>query len=279
MTLLSSTMLRVFASAGLLCAFWGADTASAACPPPPSKLVNPGRLTVGSALTSPPMGFMRDGQPTGFDTDLASALAEKMCLMPDFVNLAFQGLFPGLIARKFDMIEARVGITDERKKVFDFVPYSRGGIQLVVRKGSGLRFAAEAEVCGHSVATNAGSSELADLERVREHCPKDKPMTFRIFSSQIEALNEVAKTSVDAAYVDWPVANYLIQQRPDDFAKASPIFSGDGPGTQRHVNGIVFRKDEDELRDAIAAAFAAIAADGTYDKLLQKWKLEDGGHP
>ena len=222
------------------------------------------------------MGFIKDGQPTGFDTDLASALAEKMCLKPNFVNLSFQGLFPGLIARKFDIVEARVGVTDERKKVFDFVPYSRGGIQLVVRKGSGLWFTAETDVCGHSVATNAGSSELADLERVREHCPPDKPMTFKIFSNQIEALNEVAKRSVEAAYVDWPVAAYLVQQRSDDFAKASPIFSGDGPGTPRHINGIVFRKGEDELRNAVAAAFEAVVADGTYGRLLHKWELGDG---
>lgn len=267
---------RSLAGVSIVCIFLLGKAAFAACPAVPSQLINPGELTVGSALTSPPMGFMKDGQPTGFDTDLASALAEKMCLKPNFVNLAFQGLFPGLIARKFDMIEARVGITDERKKVFDFVPYSRGGIQLVVRKGSTLWFNTEAEVCGHSVATNAGSSELADLERTREQCPKDKPMTFRIFSNQIEALNEVAKTSVDAAYVDWPVAAYLIQQRPDDFATASPVFSGDGPGTPRHINGLVFRKDNGGIKDAVAVALTAVIADGTYDKLLQKWKLADG---
>ena len=270
-----SESLKFVKITALLCAI-GGKAAFAACPSPLPKLVTKGELTVGSALTAPPMGFMKDGQPTGFDTDLASAIAEKMCLKANFVNLAFQGLFPGLIARKFDMVEARVGITDDRKKVFDFVPYSRGGIQLVVRTGSTLRFNAEADVCGHSVATNAGSSELADLERVREQCSKDKPTTFRIFSNQIEALNEVAKRSVDAAYVDWPVAAYLVEQRPDDFIKASPIFSGDGPGTPRHINGIVFRKDDDELRDAVSVALKAIIADGTYDRLLQTWKLGDG---
>lgn len=264
------------AAASVLCAVLTANAAIAACPARAPKLITPGELTVGSALTSPPMGFIKDGEPTGFDTDLAAALAEKMCLRPNFVNLAFQGLFPGLIARKFDIIQARVGITDERKRVFDFVPYSRGGIQLVVRNGSGLQFTAEVDVCGHSVATNAGSSELADLERVREHCPPGKPMTFKIFSNQIEALNEVAKLSVEAAYVDWPVAAYLVQQRPGDFVKASPIFSGDGPGTPRHLNGIVFRKGEDELRDAVGLAFESVVADGTYDRLLLKWQLADG---
>ncbi len=271
-----SRVLQAFILGCLTPAIFGVAAAQAACPPVPAGLVASGKLTVGSALTAPPMGFIKDGTPTGFDTDLAAALAEKMCLKPDFVNLAFAGLFPGLIARKFDIIEARVGITDERKKVFDFIPYSRGGIQLVVRKGSALSFATEADTCGHSIATNAGSSELADLQHVKESCASNRPMTFKIFSNQIEALNDVAKGSVEAAYVDWPVAAYLIEQRPDDFAKASPIFSGDGPSTPRHLNGIVLRKGEDALRTAVATALEAVIADGTYDRLLQKWKLTDG---
>ncbi len=271
----TSTTSRAAVIAGFLC-MARPGVSHAACLPSPADLVSTGELTVGSALTSPPMGFVKDGAPTGFDTDLATALAAKMCLKPNFVNLAFAGLFPGLIARKFDVIEARVGITDERKKVFDFLPYSIGGIQLVVRKGSSLSFTAEADVCGHSVATNSGSSELADLQRVREHCASDRPMPFKIFSSQVEALNEVAKGSVQAAYVDWPVAAYLVEQRPEDFAKASPIFSGDGPGTPRHVNGIVFRKGDEALRTAMTTALDAVITDGTYDRLLQKWKLADG---
>jgi polar amino acid transport system substrate-binding protein len=253
-----------------------AAASAAECLPAPPNLVESGFLTIGSSLAAPPMGFMKDDQPSGFDPDLASALAEKMCLKPKFVNLAFQGLFPGLISKKFDVASSQVGITDARREQFDFLPVFKGGLRLVTQKSNETRFRTETAVCGHAVAITAGSSQMAALDRVKDQCPKDKPMELKIFSSQAEALNEVAKKAVDAAYVDWPVAAYLIMQRPDDFVEASPVLSGDGPGTPRHRNGIVFRKGEGAAREAVAAAFQAVEADGSYDKLLAKWNLADG---
>jgi polar amino acid transport system substrate-binding protein len=258
--------------------FAGSGTAASAAPclSAPPNLVEAGNLTIGTALSAPPMGFVKDDQPSGFDPDLASALAEKMCLKPKFVNLAFQGLFPGLISKKFDVVSSQVGITDARKEQFDFLPVFKGGLRLVTQKSNDIRFRTETAVCGHPVSIAAGSSQMAALERVKDQCPKDKPMELKIFSSQAEALNEVAKKAVDAAYVDWPVAAYLIMQRPDDFVEASPVLSGDGPGTPRHRNGIVFRKGEDTAREAVAVALQAVETDGTYEKLLAKWNLADG---
>lgn len=254
----------------------GIRASHAECLPTPPRLVEPGYLTIGTSLTAPPMGFMKDDKPSGFDPEMISAVAEKMCLKPKIVNLSFQGLFPGLIARKFDVIASQVGITDARKEAFDFVPVFVGGLRLVTPKGSTLRFNTETDVCGHSASIVAGSSQMAALERVKGECPAGKPMTLRIFSSQIEVMNEVAKRVVEVAYVDWPVAAYLVQQRPDDFVEASPVLSGKGPNTLRNRNGIVIRKGETITQDAIAASVKAVMASGAYDEILKRWNLADG---
>jgi polar amino acid transport system substrate-binding protein len=266
--------LRLTATCAVL--LGAASLASAECLPAPPNLVEPGFLTIGSALTAPPMGFMKDEQPSGFDPDLAAALAERMCLKPKIVNLTFQGLFPGLISKKFDIIASQVGITDQRKEMFDFVPVFKGGLRLVTQKTSGLKFTTEKDVCGYPAAIVAGGTPMAALERVRDECPADKPMTLKVFSSQIESLNEVAKKVVSVAYIDWPVAANVVKTRPDDFVEASPILSGKGPGTLRNRNGIVIRKGEKATQDAIAAAFTQILADGTYDKTLTRWNLANG---
>ena len=254
----------------------GLQPSQAECLPAPPKLVEAGYLTIGSALAAPPMGFVTDGKPSGFDPEMITAVAERMCLKPKIMNLSFQGLFPGLIGGKFDVIASQVGITDARKEVFDFVPVFVGGLRLVTTKGSALRFTTESDVCGHSASIVAGSSQMAALDRVKGSCPAGRPMTLKVFSSQIEALNEVAKHNVDVAYVDWPVAAYLVQQRPDDFVEASPVLSGKGPGTPRNRNGIVVRKGETAMRDAVAASVKAVMASGTYDAILKTWKLADG---
>lgn len=268
-------LMLASALAGSVLSLFG-SAAYAACLPAPADLVKPGVLTIGTSFAAPPMGFLDGTKPSGFDSELVAQIAERMCLTPDFIDLSFTGLFPGLLAKKFDIIAARVGITDERKQQFDFVPVFKGGLRLVVRKDSELRFKTETDVCGHATAIVAGSTQMAALERVKGECPADKPMTMKVFTNQIEAMNEVAKRSVSAAYVDWPLAAYVIQQRPKDFVEASPVLSGRGPNTVRNRNGLVVRKGDKSTEDALTGAFAAILADGSYDKLLAKWNLADG---
>lgn len=248
----------------------------AQCLPAPPNLVEAGYLTVGTSLTAPPMGFMKDDKPSGFDPEFITAVADKMCLKTRIVNVTFQGLFPGLIAKKFDVIASQIGITDARKEMFDFVPVFVGGLRLITQRDSGLKFQSESDVCGHSASIVAGSSQMAALERVKGDCPPGKPMILRVFTNQSEAMNEVAKRTVNVAYIDWPVAANLIQQRPQDFVEASPVLSGKGPNTERNRNGIVIRKGETATQDAIAAAVKAAMAAGAYDEILKRWNLPDG---
>lgn len=253
-----------------------ATPSMAQCLPSPPSLAEAGYLTVGASLTAPPMGFMKDDTPSGFDPEFITAVAEKMCLKTKIVNVTFQGLFPGLIAKKFDVIASQIGITEPRKEMFDFVPVFVGGLRLVTQKNSGLKFQTESDVCGHAASIVAGSTQMAALERVKGDCPAGKPMTLKVFTNQSEALNEVAKGTVNVAYVDWPVAAYLIQQRPQDFVEASPVLSGKGPNTERNRNGIVIRKGETATQDAVAAAVKAAMSAGAYDGILKKWNLADG---
>lgn len=256
--------------------FANVSQSQAECLPSPPNLVEAGYLTVGTSLTAPPMGFMKDDTPAGFDPEFITAVAEQMCLKAKIVNTTFQGLFPALEAKKFDVLASQIGITDARKEKYDFVPVFVGGLRLVTQKDSGLKFQTESDVCGYAASIVAGSSQMAALERVKGDCPADKPMTLKVFTNQNEALNEVAKGSVNVAYVDWPVAAYVIQQRPDDFVEASPVLSGKGPNTERNRNGIVVRKGETETQDAIAAAVKAAMEAGKYDEILTRWNLVDG---
>ncbi len=98
-----------------------ATPSMAECLPAPPSLVEAGYLTVGTSLTAPPMGFMKDDTPSGFDPEFITAVAEKMCLKTKIVNVTFQGLFPGLIAKKFDVIASQIGITEPRKEMFDLL--------------------------------------------------------------------------------------------------------------------------------------------------------------
>ncbi len=249
--------------------------ALAACPvQAPTGLVTPGTLTIGTMLTNPPQTFVENGQPAGFDIDLSRAIAEKMCLKAEFVNVTFAGLFPGLMAKKFDYLSSGLGITPQRRETFDFVPYFRGGIQLVGRKENHFYFQNEDGLCGLRVATIAGTTQALALERANRGVCGQKQIDLKYFPSFNDAVLQLRTKSADIAFVDWAFASYISRLAPE-FAPASPIISG-RPEVPRNLMGLAFRKDEKIQEAAVTAAIQALEISGEYDKLLDKWHLRDG---
>lgn len=248
----------------------------AACPvKAPPGLVTPGALTVGTMLTNPPQTFVENDRPAGFDIDLSRAIAAEMCLKPKFVNVTFAGLFPGLMSGKFDYLSSGLGITPQRRQTFDFVPYFRGGIQLVGREDDHFFFQNEEGLCGLRVATIAGTTQALALERAnRNVCKPDKQIDLRYYPSFNDAVIQLTKKSADIAFVDWAFASYISRLIPA-LAPASPIISG-RPEVPRNLMGLAFRKDEKTQEEAISEAIRALEKNGTYDKLLDKWHLRNG---
>lgn len=184
-------------------------------------------------------------------------------------------MFPGLDARKFDTIIAGVGITPEREKTFDFVPYFQGGVRLIVRKDSKHTFKSEDDLCGLAVATQAGSTEAIGLERAnRETCPADKKIKILAYPNFNEAVQQLRKQVAEVAFVDWPFANYLAKTVPD-LALGSPILSGT-PGRPRNKHGMVVRKGDSVMLQALADGLKRIEDNGTYTRILAKWNLTEG---
>ena len=120
--------LTIFAAALLAASF----TAQAAAP----KTLTPGTLSIGMEGTYPPFTYKdAQGNLTGFDVDLAKAVAAKLGLKPQFVLTEWSGILAGLQAGKYDVIVNQVGITAERQKSIGFsAPYAYSNPQIIVKK-------------------------------------------------------------------------------------------------------------------------------------------------
>jgi ABC-type amino acid transport substrate-binding protein len=67
-----------------------------------------------------------------------------------------------------------------------------------------------------------------------------------------------------------------MQQAPGMFVEASPVLSGDGPGTPRHRNGIVVRKGDREMLAAVEQSMKLLQSNGIYQKILARFNLSAG---
>lgn len=94
-------------------------------------------LRVGLEAAYPPFESKSPtGQLQGFDIDLGNAVCAKMGVKCEWVENAFDGLIPALQARKFDVINSAMNITDKRKQSIDFTqPIYIVPIVMVAKRG------------------------------------------------------------------------------------------------------------------------------------------------
>src|SRR5262245_12633812 len=96
-----------------------------------------GRLRVGIDATYPPFGIAEGGEFSGFDVDIARAIARELRVEPELVNASFDGVFPALQNGTFDVVISAVTITPERSATMLFSdPYIAAGQQIVARADS-----------------------------------------------------------------------------------------------------------------------------------------------
>ncbi len=251
-----------------------ADAATSS--PQALQLVHPGYLTFAVSYADPPQDFLKSGKPSGFDVDLAKALAARLDLKPRFVNFAFAGIFPALLAHKVDAAISGIGVTPEREKVYDYVPYIIGGQRMMAANSFPTTFKTDLGLCGYHVATVEGSVEYGDLTHWSAKCPDGKKIRISVYPSFAEDLEQLAKGSVQVIDIDWPVSAYFLQKFPGRFKAVSTIVSGLGPDTPPNREGILLRKDEVPLQTALSHALGDLQQSGEYTKLLHKWNLKSG---
>nr|MCR5032575.1 transporter substrate-binding domain-containing protein [Lachnospiraceae bacterium] len=100
-----------------------------------SLTVEAGKLSVGLEIGYPPMEYFdEDGAtPIGFDVELAAALADELGLSLNLVDTAWDGIFAGVDAKKYDVIISCVSYTADRDQNYALTkPYIANAPVLVV---------------------------------------------------------------------------------------------------------------------------------------------------
>ena len=237
---------------------------------PPTDLITSGTLTVGSDTTYPPQESIdpTTGKAIGFDVDLITAVAQRMGLKADVVTTKFDTIIDDLAARRFDVVISAVTITPDRQKKVDFVPYFSAGESLLVQTGNPLNLKSTADLCGKNVGVQTGTIEQDDLKTASAACVKaGKPaINVTILQDQTAVVQLLASHRVVATYQDSPVTDYYNKLNPGQFTVGGSVVNA-------APEGIVVRKGDPTMFNAIQTAFNQLKANGTYHSLILKWGL------
>jgi polar amino acid transport system substrate-binding protein len=220
-----------------------------------------GKFVVGLDDHFPPMGFRDDkGEIVGFDIDLAKEAAKRMNLTVEFKPVDWDGVIMSLNNKDIDVIWNGLTITDKRKEQIGFTKSYLENKQIIVVK-EGSTIAKKSDLKGKVTGVQMGSSSEEAL--TNSDIVKDIK-EVRKFSDNTEALLDLKNGGIDAVVVDEVVGRYYISKKPGEYKVLE-----DNLGSEEY--GVGVRKGDKGFLENLDKALADMKADGTADKIAEKW--------
>jgi len=216
-----------------------------------------GEIHIGTDATYPPFESKVGEVYEGFDIELGEAVARKLGVRPVWTNVSFDGIFPGLIAGKYDLIISAVTITPERQAEMAFcAPYYDAGQILCVRKDEN-NIGVPADLAGKSAGVQINTTSQFMLE-------KQGGVDIRKYASMDLALLDCQEGRISAVVGDAPSIQWMIGQSFPGLKLAGELLTQD-------QYGFVCRKEDRALVAAIDQALSQLRAEGVYDQLHARW--------
>jgi polar amino acid transport system substrate-binding protein len=243
-------LMALILISGLLAACGGGSTTDGDC-----------TYTVAVENAYPPFNYIDEesGEPIGWDYDVVSEIFDRMGCEPEFVEAAWDGIFPAMQAGEYDMLADGVTVTAERDEIVDFsIPYVTIGQVLMIRSDFDIPdldafIADDAMLVGTQIQT---TNEIVALE----YFPADRVQSFEEFGGAVAAL---LSGDVDAVVIDTVSAVGFINENPG-LLMVGPSLTSD------EELAFVFPPDS-ALREQVNDALQSMIDDGTLATYNDKW--------
>lgn len=220
-----------------------------------------GKMVIGYTVYAP-MNYTDDeGNFTGFDTELATAVCEKLGVEPEFVEINWDTKVVELDAKSIDCIWNGMTLTDDIMANTACTKAYAKNAQVVVMKAD-ADYSSTADLVGKTIVAEAGSAGESAISEDESLSQAD----YVSKSVQTDCLMEVAAGTADAAVLDLTLATAMIGEGTD----YANLAIKDELNAEEY--GVAFRKGSDAA-DAVNAAFDELKADDTMQTLADKYSL------
>lgn len=220
-----------------------------------------GVLRIGTEGAYAPFNYTNaDGTLGGFDVDMANAICTDMQVTCEIIAQDWDGIIPGLKAGKYDAIVAAMSVTPERAQQVSFTdPYFSNTLVFLAKKESSFDPSNSSDINAHSIAAQRSTISSQWLEN---EYPK---ANMKLYDTLSNAFLDLGSDRVDAMISDkLPALKWLSSTSGSDYTvKGNEIDIDD--------NFAIAVRPGDELQVKINQSLANLKANGTYDKLNQKY--------
>ncbi|WP_284614581.1 ABC transporter substrate-binding protein [Aquabacterium humicola] len=219
-----------------------------------------GKIVIATEGQFAPFNFFQGSKLTGFEVEVAEAIAAKMGLKVEWKALSFDALLTGLRQDRWDMVIASHGITDERAKAVTFTEphYCSGGV--IITKKPEIKTAKD--LAGKVIAVQTGTTYQENVKKV------SAVKEIKNFPQDTDARAALVSDRVDAWVTDRFVAMNSLSANP-----GAGLKMGDFLFIERIASAVA--KGNTGLAGEINKALAAIQADGSYAAISKKYFNDD----
>lgn len=222
------------------------------------------QLTVGTSPNYPPYEMIgSNGEPEGFDIDIAKAIGKKLNRKVVFKDMGFDALILGLKLNKFDMIMSGMSITPAREKEIVMVPYQGDytkSLALIFLEKIPANVKSLTDLKGQIVAVQSGTYQDVYLR-------KFPAITNKALESTPELVMDLKNKKSVAILLEPHIASDVMRKYAG-FQRLEIVLPED---EWVKGNGIGIKKGNDRLSADIQWAVNDLRREGVIDQLEKKW--------
>ena len=200
-----------------------------------------------------------DNRPSGFGIDLVTAIGDKQGFRPNFIPHDFTDMLEDL-GKGADMAVSAISITDERRALVDFTnSHFESSQALLVPEGSTITTVNDLKGKKVAIAEGTVGEDMLSQIQAGNGSIVRNPSVWA-------AVQQVMRKEVDAAFTDVAPLTYYANNYKD--RKLRVIID---PSLPKDYYALAVAKGKPELLKKLNAGIEQVKADGTFDKIYQKW--------
>lgn len=218
-------------------------------------------LTMATNAEFPPYEYKEGDNVVGIDAEVAQAIADKLGMKLEIVDTKFDAIIPGVQSGKYDMGMAGMTVTPEREQSVSFSDSYATGIQsIIVKQGSDIKSVddlSEKTKIGVQLGTTGDIYAKDDFgdEAVQE------------YDKGADAVQALIAGKIDCVIIDnEPAKSFVAANEGLEILKTSYA---------EEDYAICFKKDNTELQTKVNDALKELIADGTVQKIVDKYITAD----